>query len=309
MTSHNTFSSSSKMSSPTSPAILVENLTFSYGGATILSNLSLQLPPRARCLLVGSNGAGSTPNHNSNHNSNLHLIETTLLRILAGKRLVKNPVRVLGKDVYNDTPAGLTYLGPEWAANPVVRRDVTVSSLLKSMNAEKYPERTQKLMDLLDINDQWHMHEISDGERRRVQMLLGLVEPFRALLLDEVTVDLDVLVRRNLLEFLRGESEQGATMMYATHIFDGLGSWPTHVAHVRRGSIVRLVEMSTFPELEAAKAAVVFDSPLLQVIERWLREDRELQRAAKQEPKQDTVWDRLSDMKRYGDKYYDYWNQ
>jgi len=81
------------------------------------------------------------------------------------------------------------------------------------------------------------------------------------------------------------------------------------VAHVRRGSIVRLVEMSTFPELEAAKAAVVFDSPLLQVIERWLREDRELQRAAKQEPKQDTVWDRLSDMKRYGDKYYDYWNQ
>lgn len=42
------------------------------------------------------------------------------------------------------------------------------------------------------------------------------------LLLDEVTVDLDVLVRRDLLLYLQMETEQrGAAIVYATHIFDG----------------------------------------------------------------------------------------
>ena len=48
------------------------------------------------------------------------------------------------------------------------------------------------------------------------------------LLLDEVTTDLDVLARVDLLEFLRAESERGATILYATHILDGLegtGGW------------------------------------------------------------------------------------
>jgi CCR4-NOT complex subunit CAF16 len=46
------------------------------------------------------------------------------------------------------------------------------------------------------------MHQVSDGQRRRVQIVLGLLQPWDVLLLDEVTVDLDVVVRANLLNFL-----------------------------------------------------------------------------------------------------------
>ena len=61
------------------------------------------------------------------------------------------------------------------------------------------------------------MHQVSDGERRRVQILLGLIQPFDLLLMDEVTVDLDVLVRRNLLDYLQSETEhRQATIVYAT---------------------------------------------------------------------------------------------
>ncbi len=75
------------------------------------------------------------------------------------------------------------------------------------------------------------MNKVSDGERRRVQILLGLLEPFQLLLLDEVTVDLDVLVRRKLLEFLKQDTApvsggKPGTIIYATHIFDGLGTHP-----------------------------------------------------------------------------------
>ena len=59
------------------------------------------------------------------------------------------------------------------------------------------------------------MHEISDGERRRVQLVMGLMAPWDILLLDEVTVDLDVLVRGDLIDFLIEESKtRKATIVY-----------------------------------------------------------------------------------------------
>ncbi|CAN8295727.1 unnamed protein product [Cochlearia groenlandica] len=62
------------------------------------------------------------------------------------------------------------------------------------------PTRREKLIDVLDINLHWRMHKVSDGQKRRVQICMGLLQPFKVLLLDEVTVDLDVVARMDLLE-------------------------------------------------------------------------------------------------------------
>lgn len=60
----------------------------------------------------------------------------------------------------------------------------------------------------------------------------------QVLLMDEVTVDMDVLGRLELLEFLRQECEErGATIIYATHIFDGLEGWISHVAYLEDGEL------------------------------------------------------------------------
>ncbi|KAJ3123626.1 CCR4-NOT regulatory complex component [Nowakowskiella sp. JEL0407] len=321
----------------------VHELNFDFGGPPILTNLELSLPLGCRCLLVGPNGAG----------------KSTLLRILAGKRLVKGNVNVLGRNVFYDsppvsiyelkpTPKGITYLGTEWAGNPIVRRDVPVTRLLKSQGAEKYPERCAKLLEIMDVDVNWHMHAVSDGQRRRVQIVLGLLEPFDLLLLDEVTTDLDVLVRTDLLQFLYTETvERGASIIYATHIFDGLGSWPSHVAHISDGRIEFVKSMEGFKELEdarmeavkvagevsglkvehangssakvnggvntpgASRISVLDNSPLLRVVEGWMRKDYEKKRIVKR--KEDgtimTKWDILSEnMKAFGDKYYNYWN-
>lgn len=91
--------------------------------------------------------------------------------------------------------------------NPVVRSDIAVSQFLDSVGGYRYKERRDLLLDLLDIDLDWRMHNISDGERRRVQLCMGLMAPWDILLLDEVTVDLDVLVRHELLEFLKNDSE------------------------------------------------------------------------------------------------------
>lgn len=58
--------------------------------------------------------------------------------------------------------------------------------------------------------------------------------------MDEITVDMDVLGRMDLLEFFKQECEQrGATIIYATHIFDGLEQWITHIAYMEDGTLVK----------------------------------------------------------------------
>jgi CCR4-NOT complex subunit CAF16 len=235
-------------------AVEVSDLTYFHQTAATpsLDHITLNLPLGSRTILVGANGAG----------------KSTLLQILAGKRLISlgsSPI-VLGKDVFREFPDGITFLGTEWAMNPVVRSDITVSAFLDSVGGYRHKERRDELLDILDVDLDWRMHQISDGERRRVQLCFGLMVPWKVLLLDEVTVDLDVLVRDDLLTFLKSDSEKRkATILYATHIFDGLNNFPTHVAHMRFGSFV--TNPTPWPFSTGAT--------LYSVALNWLAEDRE----------------------------------
>merc|ERR1711966_336471 len=176
---------------------------------------------------------------------------------------------------------GITLLTGNWSravsfagTNVAYQADVTVRRMLET--AGEYDlARLQRLLEVLDVNMDWRMHMVSDGQRRRVQILMGLIKPFEVLLLDEVTVDLDVVARADLLEYLKEETEsRGATILYATHIFDGLDDWATHLAHIKCGGIIRKIgELREFEELTAQFEANS-RSPLMRVVEGWLREER-----------------------------------
>ena len=138
-------------------------------------------------------------------------------------------VNVGGSDPFATGLEGVTYLGLEWVLNPIVRTDIAVPELLKSVGGDHYPDRRDELVELLDVDLSWHLHAVSDGERRRVQLCMGLLRPWSVLLLDEITVDLDLLSRHNFLAFLKRETEsRTCTIVYATHILDNLADWPTH---------------------------------------------------------------------------------
>ncbi|GAB2229028.1 hypothetical protein Droror1_Dr00023163 [Drosera rotundifolia] len=122
------------------------------------------------------------------------------------------------------------------------------------------------------------MHRVSDGQRRRVQICMGLLKPFKVLLLDEITVDLDVLARADLLKFLKKEcDERGATIIYATHIFDGLEDWPTHIVYVSHGRLQLAEPMSKIKEMS--------NLSLMRTVEGWLRKERDEDRRRRKERK------------------------
>jgi CCR4-NOT complex subunit CAF16 len=101
---------------------------------------------------------------------------------------------------------------------------------------------------------------------------MGLMRPRRLLLLDEVTTDLDLLARQDLLTFLREESEQaGVTILYATHIFDTLDEWATHLVYLVGGKVRAFRRLDDLPELAEERRRTT--TPLLHVVDRWLRRD------------------------------------
>ncbi len=211
-------------------AITTTNLTYVFPNKLIgLRAINLQLPWHTRTVLIGANGAG----------------KSTLLRLLAGKTLAKaGGVKIGGEDPFRGAVEGLTYLGTEWASNSIVRHDIPVSILLSSVGGDYYTERREQLIDILDIDIEWRMHAVSDGERRRVQLAMGLMKPWNLLLLDEITVDLDVLVRTRLLNFLEQETKgRKCAVVYATHIFDGLQDWPTNVVHMHMSEVIHILTL------------------------------------------------------------------
>ncbi|KAL2786054.1 P-loop containing nucleoside triphosphate hydrolase protein [Aspergillus keveii] len=240
-----------------SPNIQSQRLSYKFpDGSSGLTDVNLELPAGSRTLLIGANGAG----------------KTTLLRLLSGKRLApSNTISIAGKDPFKEGLEGVTYLGVEWVLNSIVRTDIDVPTLLASVGGNAYPERRDELVEILDIDLRWRMHAVSDGERRRVQLAMGLLRPWQVLLLDEITVDLDLLSRSNFLSFLKRETEtRPCTIVYATHILDNLALWPTHLVHMHLGNVRQWGPIEKFKN-EAPETSE--NSQLGEIVLKWLKED------------------------------------
>jgi CCR4-NOT complex subunit CAF16 len=201
------------------PAIDIDRLTFAYGdGTRVFTDFSWSVPAGARCLLLGANGVG----------------KSTLLRIVAGRHMfAPETARVLGRPAFHDTTlAGeVAFIGGGFPFSA----DISVGEILERRPGIA-PQRRAAVMDILDVDPGWRMHRVSDGQRRRVQLLLDLERSLRLILLDEVTAELDVLARADLLRFLRQESEaRGVTIVYASHVLEGLQAFGTHLAFLSPG--------------------------------------------------------------------------
>lgn len=231
-------------------AIEVNELSYKYSQSSIetLHKVSLQVPFNTINLLVGSNGSG----------------KTTLLKILGGKNLCLNgDLKLDGENPFSSGFRNtinlddgteinrVCYFGTDWVRSEFINRDISVLELITSLGYQKdnknseFTTRGDYLMEILEVSLDWRMHMLSDGQKRRVQLIMGLLKPFKILLLDEITIDLDVVARFKLFEFLKFEVNKGKTdpqrqccIIYCTHIFDGLNNFYDRVLHLHRGELV-----------------------------------------------------------------------
>lgn len=264
---------------PVRPDTVVEvkHLNFDYGilggHKPVLKDVSFSLPRGSRMILSGDNGAG----------------KSTLLRVLAGRHIHRDDAAlILGRNAYYDNSLNdkRAYLASDWGRRSVaftghgcaMTADIPVREMMADTQARNAARR-DRLVELLGVDLDWRMHMLSDGQRRRVQIMLQLLIPAPLLLLDEITTELDVITRQDFLTYMKVVSEtEGVTVIYATHIFDGLDDWMTHMAYMTDGAMPKFGPIEAFPEF-AARRAAGSTSPLLRTIEAWLREGRDAKKA------------------------------
>jgi CCR4-NOT complex subunit CAF16 len=234
------------------PTLETNHLTYSYaGGRPQLQDVTFSFNRGARILVVGANGAG----------------KSTLLSILGGKRMVpRGLASIVGKDCFAECDSHtVMYCGDWWRT--AFFMNLKIGDLLGE--TMKTP-RCQHLAEVLQVNLDWNINELSDGQRRRCQLLEVLATPRSVYLMDEITSDLDIFAREGILNFLRSECElRGATIFYCTHIFDHLEGWATHLLHLSQGQVVRSCAMDQVDEYDQL-ITEGNNTPLYSLVRKWV---------------------------------------
>ena len=86
---------------------------------------------------------------------------------------------VLGRSAFHDTRLNFerSYLDTDWGMRTVafagygcpLQADIPVFGMMQKLQ-EEYPQRRDELLELLGVDLKWRMHQVSDGQRRRVQV-------------------------------------------------------------------------------------------------------------------------------------------
>jgi ABC-2 type transport system ATP-binding protein len=203
------------MSSPT-PAIQIENLSYAYGRAEAVHDLSLKVQP-GRCYgLFGRNGAGKT---------------TTMKCLLNLLRPQRGQVRVFGLDPARAEVAvkgRLAYVPDQVVFYPWMSVRETLDYLASFR--ERWNRKTeQELLERFRLDPAQRTDDLSKGQRTQVALIAAICPETDLLVLDEPTSGLDPIVRREFIETVIGAYQEGnpgnRTIFVSTHLiteFEGL---------------------------------------------------------------------------------------
>jgi ABC-2 type transport system ATP-binding protein len=189
-----------------SPAITVSGLRVRRGDRLVIPDLSCRIPAGTITGLLGPSGCG----------------KTTLMRSIVGVQVVESgSIDVLG------LPAGVAPLRSKIGYQPqapAVYQDLTVrenlryfSRILGAPAADV--DRVLGIVDLAAHADQIVMR-LSGGEEARVSLAVALLGRPELLILDEPTVGLDPVLRRDLWELFVKLAAGGTTLLVSSHVMD-----------------------------------------------------------------------------------------
>ena len=188
------------------PTIRIRDLRVRRGGKLVLPGISLDIRPGLVTGLLGPSGSG----------------KTTLMRGTVGVQIVEaGEVTVLGEPA--GSPANRRRVGYVTQA-PSVYGDLTVRANLRyfARIVDVPDKRVEEAIETVDLGahaDQL-VRTLSGGEASRVSLASALLGHPDVLVLDEPTVGLDPVLRRDLWRTFHDLAEAGATLLVSTHVMD-----------------------------------------------------------------------------------------
>ncbi len=230
-------------------AIAVDQLVVRRKGNTVLDHVGLTVREGSVTGLLGPSGSG----------------KTTLLRVLVGvQRITSGTVTVLGGAAGHASlrgRIGYTTQAPSVYGDLTALENVRYHATLHGAGRQAADDVLARV-DLADQRDRL-VRAMSGGQVNRVSLACALVGRPALLLLDEPTVGLDPLLRRDLWALFRTEAERhGTTIVVSSHVLEEAGRCDTLLL-LREG---RLIAADTPAGLLAATGAATLDDAFLDIV-------------------------------------------
>ena len=190
-------------------AIEVVDLTVIRGDKTVLPNLNLTVPTGSVTGLLGPSGSG----------------KTTLIRSIAGIQIVASgSVTVLGEPAgtaRNRARVGYVTQASSVYSDLTVRQNLAYFSAIAGKDGGTV---TSTISDVgLSSRADALTGNLSGGERIRVSLAAALLADPELYLLDEPTVGLDPVLRRDLWKMFASLAADGKTLLVSSHVMDEAG--------------------------------------------------------------------------------------
>jgi ABC-2 type transport system ATP-binding protein len=188
------------------PAVRIERLRVRRGGRVVLPDISLSVRGGTVTGLLGPSGSG----------------KTTLIRAIVGVQIVEaGDVLALGRPAGSpDLRRRVAYVtqAPSVYGDLTVRENLAYFARVLGVQGDSV-EDAIRTVGLVEQAGQV-VHTLSGGERSRVSLATALLGDPELLVLDEPTVGLDPVLRRDLWQTFHALAERGATLLVSSHVMD-----------------------------------------------------------------------------------------
>ena len=207
------------------PAISVRDLHKSYGTHEAVRGISFEVESGECFGFLGTNGAG----------------KTTTIEILEGyRKRTSGEVSVLGVDPERPTRDWRERIGvvlQEVELDPNLTVEETVTQFAGFYRSPRPVGETIELVGLAEKRRD-RIQGLSGGQKRRVDVALGLIGDPELIFLDEPTTGFDPAARREAWDMIAGLKELGKTIVLTTHYMDEAQHLADRLLIIRAGEVV-----------------------------------------------------------------------
>jgi ABC-2 type transport system ATP-binding protein len=224
-------------------AISIRGLVKRYGDFTAVDALDLDIRRGEIFALLGPNGAG----------------KTTTVEICEGYRSRDGgEVRVLGEDPARGARAWKARIGIVLQSNSGESQLSVRETVASRADLYADPRDPDEVLELVGLTEKARVRgqALSGGQRRRLDVALGIVGRPELLFLDEPTTGFDPEARRQFWTLIRSLRELGTTMLLTTHYLDEAETLADRVGVITRGRLAQVAVPALIGGRETAPAVV-----------------------------------------------------
>lgn len=231
--------------------IQIEGLEVSYGRTKVLSSVNFEVPAGSIFGFLGVNGAGKT---------------TTIKTLLGLLRAERGTCRILGMDVKKEVMQIRRKVG-YMAEDQRMYGWMTVGQIIKWIS-NFYPEWDRKfsdhLVNVLNLPKAAKVKNLSKGQNSRLALLLALGHRPEVVILDDPTLGLDPIARKDFLRYVIGLLQSNkVTVFFSSHLLYEIEPVADCVAILHDGKIIK--SSKTYELRESVRRFVLADTEKVNV--------------------------------------------